>query len=137
MRHSMFKQCKSIKYNYHKQNLNILVLSRKMMDKSNVFFENDILQHSLDKKEAFLSKKKQTAEISNEWNPQFLGKYTKKMETCKSGDDIMKTLKDIENEIDKIPDTIQYVNAIRKAASLREYNVCFKIFNIAKEYQKI
>ena len=102
-----------------------------------MFFGNDVLEHSLNKKETYLNKKKQMTELSNEWNPQFQGKYTKKMESCKSSDDILQTLTDIETELGSIPDCLQYVNAIKKSASIREYSTCQKIFETAKELQKV
>eukprot|EP01084_Bolivina_argentea_P221976 375830_1 len=104
---------------------------------SNTFFGNDVLECYSNKKETYLSKKKQMAELSNPWKPEFVGTYTKKMDECRSGDDILKALKQIEHEMDLIPDTKQFVNAIRKAASLRDYSVCFKIFDTAKTLHQV
>ena len=141
MKRSSIRQCinkfQDIKSNLNKSNGYLLISTWNLRESAKVFFGNDVMDRSLNKKEAYLSKKKQMTELSNEWNPQFQGKYTKKMETCKSSDDIMVALKEIETELGSIPDTVQYVNAIKKAASIKQYSTCFKIFETAKELQRV
>ena len=81
------------------------------------------------------------AELSFEYAPagadSFQGQYTRHMAECQSGADIITALKRIECEMDTLPDTKQYINAIRRAVALREYKTCFEIFAVAKELQVI
>ena len=82
-------------------------------------------------------KKKQMNESSNEWRPTFAGKYSVKMSKCKSVDEIFEILKQIECEIGTLPDMISYINAIRKAADLKDYSGCFRVFESAKSVQRV
>ena len=83
-----------------------------------------------------MSKTRQTAE-QHPWNPELRGQYTSQITDCKSGEEILGSLKSIESEMGVIPDIKQFTFAIRKAASLSDYSTSFRIFETAKELQRV